>query len=64
MNFNQRVFDVTAGFAVFIGVTLILSDYDPDMAIGIIGVAVAYLVLSHASGITKLLNNYQSALKG
>lgn len=61
-DWKTKLFDIGAGVAVFVGVTMLLSDYSPELALGLLGTAVAYLLLTHTSDVQKLVGQYSSAL--
>jgi hypothetical protein len=62
ITWNQRVFDLIAGSAVFVAVMLILSDTEPDFAYAILIAAFGTLLLTHADNITSLIGNFRSAI--
>lgn len=59
---NQKLFDLIAGVAVFIAVTLLLEDVYPPLAWGILIAAFGYMLLTYGNNVGSFIENYRSAL--
>lgn len=62
ITWNQKVFDIIAGMGVFVAVTLILADVEPDFAYAILIAAFGYMLISHVSNVSTFLGNFRSAI--
>lgn len=59
---TRNAWQVLAGIGVFIGVTMLIADWYPDLAYAMVGLIALAVILSHSDGIVRLLGNYQTSM--